>query len=139
MQKDYVGMMQGQQPTQETPKKQLTQEEFQDIEQNFQPLNDEDFEALGMTPGNTPEAVKARIVELLERFGVFDEFSASDKMEFFQQIDIFVQDMISGNIEAAQQSPVSGILDNLSAPFEALNDQEAGLDEVMLSAQQRQG
>jgi hypothetical protein len=127
MQKDFMAMAQGQAaPAQQ---QQLTPEEQQAM-QEFEPMNDEDFQAMGMTPGNDPQAIKARVVELLERLGLMDEVSASEKMEIFQQVDQFVQDLISGNMEAASQNPVSQMLEGASGQFEELDAAEMELENV---------
>jgi hypothetical protein len=126
MQKDYMGMMQGQAaPAQE----QLSPEEAQAIQEN-EPFNDADFEEMGMTPGSTPEALKARVVELLERLGFLDGTSGQDKMELMQDIDNFVQAILAGDEQTANASPINDMLGSFDNAMETMDTEEQNLMSV---------
>lgn len=123
-----MGMMQGQQPTspQEAQQTQLAEDEAAML-QDFEPFTDEDFQQMGMTPGNSPEAVKARIVELLERLGFMKDLKAGDKMELFQEVDKFVQALISGDQATADQSPINDMLGSFDESMGQMDDMESEL------------
>ena len=123
MQKDFMGMMQGQQPAQA----QLTPEEQQMIEEFG--MTDEDYSEMGMTPGATPEAFKQRILELLDRFDLLEGLSNTEKMQLMAEVDRFVQDLISGNTEAAAQNPVNQLMMGAEQEMGALNQQLEGVEE----------
>ena len=123
MQKDFMGMMQGQQPAQA----QLTPEEQQIIEEFG--MTDEDYSEMGMTPGATPEAFKQRILELLDRFDLLEGLSNTEKMQLMAEVDRFVQDLIAGNTEAAAQNPVNQLMMGAEQEMGALNQQLEGVEE----------
>jgi hypothetical protein len=110
MQKDYMGMMQGQAaPAQEQ-------------------LSPEDSE-MGMTPGATPEAFKQRVIEMLDRFDLLEGMSNTEKMQLMAEVDRFVQDLISGNTEAASQNPVNQLMMSAEEEMGSMNQQLEGFEE----------
>jgi hypothetical protein len=124
MQKDYMGMMQGQAaPAQE----QLSPEEEQAI-QEFG-MTDEDYSEMGMTPGATPEAFKQRVIEMLDRFDLLEGMSNTEKMQLMAEVDRFVQDLISGNTEAASQNPVNQLMMSAEEEMGSMNQQLEGFEE----------
>lgn len=126
MQKDFMGMMQGQQE-QQPAQAQLTPEEQQIIEEFG--MTDEDYSEMGMTPGATPEAFKQRIIELLDRFDLLEGLSNTEKMQLMAEVDRFVQDLAAGNTEAAAQNPVNQLMMGAEQEMGALNQQLEGVEE----------
>lgn len=102
--KNYAAMAQGT----EMPQEQLTQQDVADLRELD--MTSEDFEAMGMPTGNSPEAIKERIMILLERYELLEQLSSTEKMQIMQDIDQMVQDLLSGNMEGVGQNPVTQML-----------------------------
>jgi len=101
--KNYAAMAQG------MPQEQgLSQEDMTNLQQAD--FTAEDHEMLGMPTGNSPEAIKERIIQMLERYGALQQLNSSEKMQIMQDIDQMVQDLISGNLEGAAKNPVNNLM-----------------------------
>ena len=102
--KNYAAMAQGA----AMPQEQLTQQDIADLRELD--MTSEDFEAMGMPTGNSPEAIKERIMILLERYELLEQLSSTEKVQIMQDIDQMVQDLLSGNMEGVGQNPVTQML-----------------------------
>ena len=109
--KNYAAMAQGA----AMPEQQLTPEQTEQLKQmEANALTAEDYEAMGMPTGNSPEAVKERIMILLERYEVLEQLSATDKSAIMEDVDRLVQDLLAGNLEGVSQNPVGEMLGEAS-------------------------
>ena len=119
MQKNYAAMAQGAMPQEQG---QLTQQDIAELKELD--MTSEDFEAMGMPTGNSPEAIKERILIFLERFEILEQLSSTEKMQMMQDIDQLVQDLAAGNLEGAAQNPVSQLVDQASNSLPTLEEYE---------------
>ena len=106
--KNYAAMAQGAAPQEQ----QLTPQDIAELKELD--MSAEDFEAMGMPTGNSPEAIKERILMFLDRFEILEQLSATDKAQLMQDIDQLVADILSGNMEGAAQNPVSELFGQAS-------------------------
>ena len=118
MQKNYAAMAQGAMPQEQ----QLTQQDIAELKELD--MTSEDFEAMGMPTGNSPEAIKERIIMFLERFELLEQLSATEKAQLMQDIDQLVQDLAAGNLEGAAENPVSQLVDQASNSLPTLEEYE---------------
>ena len=102
--KNYAAMAQGA----EMPQEKITQEEIAQLQQND--FTAEEHAAMGFPTGNSPEAIKERILTLLERYGALQQISSTEKMRLMQDVDQMVQDLLSGNMEGVAQNPVNDLM-----------------------------
>jgi hypothetical protein len=107
--KNYAAMAQGNAMPQQAEMSQQDISELQQLD-----MTSEDFEALGMPTGNSPEAIKERILMFLERFELLEQLSSTEKMQLMQDVDQLVQDLAAGNLEGAAENPVSQLVDQAS-------------------------
>ena len=118
MQKNYAAMAQGAMPQEQ----QLTQQDIAELKELD--MTSEDFEAMGMPTGNSPEAIKERIIMFLDRFEILEQLSATEKAQLMQDIDQLVQDLAAGNLEGAAENPVSQLVDQASNSLPTLEEYE---------------
>ena len=102
--KNYAAMAQGA----AMPQEQLTQQDIAELRELD--MTSEDFEAMGMPTGNSPEAIKERIMILLERYELLEQLSSTEKMQIMQDKVQMVQDLLSGNMEGVAQNPVNDLM-----------------------------
>jgi hypothetical protein len=107
--KNYAAMAQGNAMPQQAEMSQQDISELQQLD-----MTSEDFEAMGMPTGNSPEAIKERILMFLERFELLEQLSSTEKMQLMQDVDQLVQDLAAGNLEGAAENPVSQLVDQAS-------------------------
>ena len=119
MQKNYAAMAQGAMPQEQA---ELSQQDIAELRKLD--MTSEDFEAMGMPTGNSPEAIKERILIFLERFEILEQLSSTEKMQMMQDIDQLVQDLAAGNLEGAAQNPVSQLVDQASETLPTLEEYE---------------
>ena len=128
-----MAMMQGQQqqPQQQGFLGDMTPEEAQAFQDEIEVFDAEDLTAMGFTAGDTPEALKARIAEMLDRIGVMAEMSNVEKQELSRQIDLFVQALIAQDFNAANNNPVSKMLEQFNQEFQGLGEASSALEGLM--------
>ena len=103
--KNYAAMAQG-----------MPQQEAQGISVEEQQLaaemalTPEEMEAINLPTGSEAETVKERILTMMERFGLMEGLSGTQKIELMQQVDTLVQDIITGNIAEIEKNPVNQML-----------------------------
>lgn len=100
MQKDFMGMAQGAGASQEP-----TEQELQQLQ-----MTDADFQEAGLPGGEGPEAIKQRILTMLEQMGAMEGLEAAEKQEITQLVDQLVKDMEAQNFEAVEQNPIMQLL-----------------------------
>ena len=99
MPKDYMSMAQGAAPT---AGGELTEQDLQ--------MTDAEFEEIGIPGGQGPDAMKARIIEVLEQAGALEGLDQTELQELMGLVDQLVQDMEAENFEAVEQNPVMQLL-----------------------------
>jgi hypothetical protein len=119
MQKDFMNMAQGATatatPTATPGAEQVTEQDLQ--------MKDEDFVQAGLTPGQGPEAMKSRIMELLQQMGAMENLAPAELQEITGLVDQLVKDMEAQNFEAVEQNPIMSLLGSV---FEQMGmDEEA--------------
>jgi hypothetical protein len=119
MQKNYAAMAQGAMPQEQAELSQQDIAELRELD-----MTSEDFEAMGMPTGNSPEAIKERIIMFLDRFEILEQLSATEKAQLMQDIDQLVQDLAAGNLEGAAENPVSQLVDQASDSLPTLEEYE---------------
>ena len=119
MQKNYAAMAQGAMPQEQAELSQQDIAELRELD-----MSAEDFEAMGMPTGNSPEAIKERIIMFLDRFEILEQLSATEKAQLMQDIDQLVQDLAAGNLEGAAENPVSQLVDQASDSLPTLEEYE---------------
>jgi trimethylamine:corrinoid methyltransferase-like protein len=131
MQKDFMGMAQGQgqaAPQSNGSGVQL-QQELQEV--GAEGLNNIYKEA-GMPTENTPEAAKQRVMMVLEELGVLEGLRQDQLQQLQQLVDEFVQLAQKGDMAALEQHPISQLLNQAQQEFQ----QAAGMPQ---QAQTQQG
>ena len=113
--KDYMGMAQGA----GAGANDLTPEDLM--------IDEAGYDEMGLPAGDNPEAVKERIMQILEDMEVFEELAPSEKQELMQLVDQLVVDIEAQNFEAVEQNPVMQLL---GAAFESLGVEETGMEEA---------
>ena len=99
-------MAMAQQPqAQEQPTEELTPEEMQELK-----FSDEDFKESGLTPGESPDAMKQRFLEILQKAGVLDEYTKAEVREIVKEIDAYVEAMLAGDLEKVKSSYLNDLL-----------------------------
>lgn len=73
-------------------------------------LTPEEMEAVNLPTGSEAETVKERILTMLERFGLMENLSGTQKIELMQQVDALVEDIVTGNIAEIEKNPVNQML-----------------------------
>ena len=122
MQPDFMKMaQQSQQQKQAGPQEQFTAEELEQVS-----FSDEDYEASGLAPGKSPEAMKTRLLQMLQRSGVIDDFDAAEKQELVKEVELFVQAFLNKDFKAMQSSYVSKLIEQigLQSPAEVEEGEE---------------
>ena len=115
-----MSMAQGQQAPAAVPQEQLTE---QDVEELIP--TDEEFSQDGFTPGDSPEQVKQRILEFLEKLGLMEDFKdQASKLEFTKQLDSYVEALFAGDEEAVVSNPIHEILKQASASMGDIDSME---------------
>ena len=109
--RDFMGMM-GQGAAPGTKDTGISEQEIQELK-----MNDQDFQEAGLTPGESPEAMKQRLVDFLEQAGVMEGLEASEKQEIMQLVDQLVKDIEAENFEAVQQNPIMQLLAGVMEQF----------------------
>jgi hypothetical protein len=103
--KNYAAMAQG-----------MPQQEVQGISAEEQQmaaetaLTPEEMEAINLPTGSEAETVKERILTMMERFGLMEGLSGTQKIELMQQVDALVEDIVTGNIAEIEKNPVNQML-----------------------------
>jgi hypothetical protein len=116
MQKDYMAMAQGQ----AAPQEQLTEQDVNELIPT-----DEEFSQDGFTPGDSPEKVKQRILEFLEKLGLMEDFKDQySKLEFTKKLDEYVKALFAGDEEAVASNPIHAILTEASASMGDISGDE---------------
>lgn len=108
MQKDFMAMAQGQGQAQE----QLTPEEKEELT-----FSDQDYQESGLTPGNSPEAMKARLTELLQKSGMLEGFSKEELQDLAMEIDNYVKAMLNNDVKTIQSSYITEMLSQIGMDF----------------------
>lgn len=98
MPKDYMKMAQ----SAGAPTEEISPEELQ--------ITDEDYEEMGLPGGEGPEAMKERIMTLLEQMGVLEGVDQSELQELTSLVDQLVADLEAENFEAVEQNPIMQLL-----------------------------
>lgn len=117
--KNYAAMAQGATQPSPTDLAQASPEEMKQIEEVA--LSEEEMQAVNLPTGTGPEQVKQRIVTMLERFNLLNDLSASEKMKIMEQVDLLVQDILTGDLDKVGQNPINQLLagaqEQLSAAY----------------------
>ena len=111
--KDFMGMM-GQGASAQGP----TEQDLQELQ-----MSDADFQEMGLPGGEGPDAIKQRIITMLEEMGAMEGLEAAEKQEIMQLVDQLINDIEAGNFEAVEQNPVMQLL---ASAFEGAAGPEAG-------------
>jgi hypothetical protein len=111
MQKDFMNMAQGA----NTNPEEVSEQDLQ--------MKDEDFVQAGLTPGQGPEAMKSRIMELLQQMGAMQNLAPAELQEITGLVDQLVKDMEAQNFEAVEQNPIMSLLGSV---FEQMGVAEQG-------------
>lgn len=110
MQKDFMSMAQGAGASQ-----QVTEQDLK--------MTDADYEEAGLPGGEGPEAMKQRILTMLEQAGVMEGLEAAEQQEIIQLVDQLIVDVEAQNFEAVEQNPIMQLLSGL---FEQMGVEETG-------------
>jgi hypothetical protein len=110
MQKDYMNMAQG--------PEQVTEQDLQ--------MSDQDFQEAGLTPGEGPEAMKTRLMEILEQMGALEGLQPAELQEITGLVDQLIQDMEAQNFEAVEQNPIMQLLGSVFEEM-GVGEGEAGM------------
>ena len=121
---DFAAMAQGA-PIEEE-QDELTQE---DLEASA--FSDEDYAESGLTPGQSPEAIKQRFLEMLQQAGVLDEFSDEEKKEIINEIDMYVDAMLEGDMQTVEASYLNKLLEQIGM------DADPGSEDMPEQAQEQ--
>ena len=103
MQKDFMGMAQGQ----AAPQEEVNVEESQKF-----------FEEAGMPTENTPEAAKKRLMMVLEELGVIEGLNPSQLKQLQELVDEYVAIAQKGDLQALEQHPISQLLNQAQQQFQ---------------------
>ena len=106
MQKDFAAMAQGQAQEQITPE-----------EKEAFTFSDQDYQQSGLTPGNSPEAMKARLTELLQKSGMLEGFSKEELQDLAMEIDNYVKAMMNNDVKTIQSSYITQMLSQIGLNF----------------------
>jgi hypothetical protein len=112
MQKDFMNMAQGAKAT-----------GANDLSPEDLTIDEAGYEEMGLPAGDSPEAIKERIMQMLKDMGVFEELAPTEKQELMQLVEQLIADIQAQNFEAVEQNPVMQLL---GSAFEALGAEEVG-------------
>ena len=110
MPKDYMSMAQGAAPA----GAELTEQDLQ--------MTDSDYEEMGLPGGEGPDAMKERILTLLEEAGALEGLEKAELQEITGLVDQLVADIEAENFEAVEQNPIMQLLGGI---FEEMGAGEA--------------
>ena len=96
--RDYMSMAQGAAPMGAEP----SPEELA--------MTDQDYAEAGLPGGEGPEAMKQRVMSLLEQMGALEGLDQAELQELNQLADQLVADLEAENFEAVEQNPLMQIL-----------------------------
>lgn len=113
MQKDYTQMMGQGAPT---------EQDLQELQ-----MSDADFQEAGLPGGEGPEAIKERIITMLEQMGAMEGLQPAEQQEIMQLVDQLINDIEAGNFEAVEKNP---IMELLAGAFEGAAGAEAGAPDM---------
>ena len=78
-------------------------------EQDLQ-MTDADYEEMGLPGGEGPDAMKERILTLLEEAGALEGLEQAELQEITGLVDQLVADIEAENFEAVEQNPIMQLL-----------------------------
>lgn len=117
MQPDFMAMAKGQGQTQEP----ITPEEKEAFS-----FSEEDYAESGFTPGDSPEAMKARLTELLQKAGLLEGFSKEELRDLAMEIDNYVKAIMNKDIKVIENSYITQMLSQIGLNFD---DEEGELEQ----------
>ena len=100
MPKDYMSMAQGAAAPAAGPE--MNEQDLQ--------MNDADYEEMGLPAGEGPDAMKERILALLEQAGALEGLEQAELQELMGLVEQLVTDLEAENFEAVEQNPIMQLL-----------------------------
>lgn len=123
MPQDYMSMAQG---APAAPGAELTEQDLQ--------MTDADYQEAGLPGGEGPEAMKARIIEVLEQAGALEGLDQAELQELMGLVDQLVKDMEAENFEAVEQNPIMQLLGAVFEEMGVGGEAEQPMDPAAMAA-----
>lgn len=114
MQKDFMGMAQGQQAPQQKP---ITEEDIPTPEM---------YEEMGLPTGDTPEDAKKRMLAIFEELGILKRLDPEGLKELTDKIDEYIKLAQEGNMEALETHPIGQLLAKASSEIMQMQQPTGG-------------
>ena len=106
MQPDYMKMAQAQ----KAPEEQAKPEQAQDRSEL-----DELHEAMGMPVGDSPEAAKQRLMQVLEELGILKDLEPAVLQQLQSKVDELVKLAMAGDMEAVENHPITQMINQAAS------------------------